>query len=301
MILSHPERLLLETVRGPAHRRRAAWEERCRLYPLATFPNPAAQLLCLVAGEWPDQQDEQPTFRLILEHTRASNLAKMEMARRLGEEILWLGDLALLLGCYASAGHRPIHALEGWVAPARLEAVSRQLESQGFHVLGRVPGGAFHECPESATPVRLVTRMLPNRSNPAAPPEHRVEGMRLLAPEHLLLRLCLARPHNAWWVADLLTLVPMLDTHLLRREAVRNRASLSLRKTVRRINRLGFEHLRCDLTPARIFPGEWLEPLLGVGALAAYLLSSVDDWKQLPAAIWSYWRPPAGHEKTPGP
>lgn len=300
MILSHPERLLLETVRGPAHRRQAAWEERRRLYPLTSFPNPAAQLLSLVAGDWPDQQDEQSALRRILEDTRLSNQSKMDIARRLGNEIVWLGDLALLLGCYASAGHRPIDALEGWVTPVRLETVSRQLEQQGLPVIGRVRGAVFHECPKSATPVRLLTPLLPNRSNPAAPPERWVEDLRLLAPENLLLRLCLARPHNAWWVADLLTLVPLLDSSTLGRETARHRASLSVRRTIRRINLLGFEQLECDLSATRVFPGEWFESMLGERPLTAHLLTSVDDWRQLPAALWAYLRA-AWERKTPGP
>ena len=295
MILSHPEMLLLETVRGPVSRRQAAWQERRRLYPLATFPNPAAQLLCLVAGEWPDQEDERPRLRGILHHTWLSNQTKIALARRMGEEIIWLGDMSLLLNCYENAGHRPIQALEGWVEAVRLEAVSRQLEREGFALLWRGSGGAFHECPKSTVPVRLVTRLLPNRTDTGIPCHRLSEGLRLLAPERLLLRLCLARPHNAWGVADLLTLVPRLESEAVRRVASDLRASLAVRQTIQRINRLGFEPLHCDLKGVPTYPGEWLEWLSGQRGLTAHVLAAADHWRQLPAALWSYWKVRRAH------
>lgn len=289
MILSHPERLLLETVRGPLKRRQAAWEERQRLYPLPTFPNPASQLLCLVAGEWPDQGDERPRLRGILQHTWISNQNRIALVRSLGEEIVWLGDLAITLNCYQNAGHRPVHALEGWVEMNRLQAVSTRLEQQGYPVVWRTRGYAFHSCPQTNLPIRLVTRLLPNRPNQKDPGlDCLVDGLRLVSPEFLLLRLCLSRPHNAWWVADLLTLIPQLSVAQIRRASEEQRAGLAVRRTVQRINRLGFAPLECDLRDLKIFPGEWFEGMLGERGLAAHLLT-VDRWTQLPGAAWFYW------------
>ena len=289
MILSHPERLLLETVRGPLERRQAAWEERRRLYPLPTFPNPASQLLCLVAGEWTEQGDERPRLRGILQHTWLNNQGKISLVRRLGDEIVWLGDMAITLSCYGNAGHRPIQGLEGWVDVNRLQPVSVRLEQQGFPVVWRTRGYAFHSCPQSGAPIRLVSRLLPNRPDRNAFDEHHlVDGLRLVTPEFLLLRLCLARPHNAWWVADLLTLVPKLTPAQIRRVALEHRTGLAVRRTIERINRLGFAPLDCDLRSLTAVPGEWFERMLGERGLTAHLLT-VDRWSQLPEAFWFYW------------
>ncbi len=289
MILTHPERLLLETVRGAPHRRQAAWEERKKLYPLPTFPNPAAQLLCLVAGEWSEQGEERLRLRGILRHTWVNNQSKLSLARRLGQEVVWLGDLALTLSCYQNAAHRPIQALEGWVKQSRLEAVSTSIEQRGFPVVWRNALSAFHCCPTSNISIRLVTRLLPNRPDHRSPDDQDREGLRLLSPETLLLRLCLARPHNAWWIADLLTLVPQLSDRQVASTCEEYRAGLAVRRTIARINRLGFAPLQCDLRQAKITPGEWPERWLGERGLAAHLLT-VDQWQQVPGALWSFFQ-----------
>lgn len=289
MILSHPERLLLETVRGPQHRRQAAWEERRRLYPLPTFPNPASQLLCLVAGEWSEQGEERLRLRGILQHTWISNQSKLALVRKLGEEVIWLGDLALTLSCYQNPGHRPIQALEGWVPLERLASTSARLEREGYPALWRARGYAFHSCPKTNLPIRLVTRLLPNRPDRGIPDHHLQEGVPLLCGELLLLRLCLARPHNAWWLADLLTLVPQLSSLEVGKEARQQRAVLVVRRTITRVNRLGFVPLACDLRKLPTSPGEWLERSLGERGLAAHLLT-LNHWRELPSGLWDYFQ-----------
>lgn len=287
--LSRAEQLLLEVARGTPSRRRAAWAERRRLYPLQTFPSPADQLLSLVAVERLEEDDDSPRLRQILEETWRANQAKIALARILGDRVIWLGDLALLFQCYRHAGQRPLQVLEALVQPTQLLEVSGYLERQGFELLWRSPESAYHRTPGSNFPVRLVTQLLPNRAVSENVTTGCLDGLRLLNPELLLLRLCLARPHNAWWLADFLTLVPKLEGRAVHAICSQQRAGLAVRRMLRRINRFGLEPVAMPLKNYQVYPGEWFEALLGESRLSAHLLP-LDRWSQLPVALLSYLR-----------
>lgn len=286
--------LLLETVRGRQERREDAWRERQRLFPLATFPSPADQLLTLVAAERNEEDVDRQHMSGMLKTSWVLNQAKLAAARELGEDLLWLGDLALLLQCYAHVGQRPIRGLEAWVPPERMRAISAELRRKNFVEMGRSAETAFYHCPDSDLSLRLLSRLLPIRQNPRSIPSRTVDGYRVLAPELLAIRQCLARPHSAWWVADLVSLFPKLEATELKLQAQETRSSLAVARTLRRTNRLGLEPIGSDFRVGRIYPGEWFEPLLGHSRLASSLLL-IDRWRDLPGALLKALQPGQAH------